>query len=65
MIGTNPENTNELYYMTKLSEIEHYSQSLFQRVNFGRDYKSGIDLQWKNNIAFYFLVELGKWIMQL
>jgi len=30
MIGTNPEETNELYYMTKPSEIEHYSQSSFQ-----------------------------------
>jgi len=29
MIGTNPENTNELYYLTRPSEIEHYSQSSF------------------------------------
>ena len=64
-IGTNPVVTNELYYLTKPGELEHYSQSLFQRVNFGHDYKSGIDLQWKNNIAFYCLVEQGKWILQL
>jgi len=33
-IGTNPVVTNELYYLTQPGEIEHYSQSLFQRVNF-------------------------------
>ena len=30
MIGTNPEDTSVLYYLTKPSEIEHYSQSSFQ-----------------------------------
>jgi len=30
MIGTSPQDTNELYYMTKPIEIDHYSQSSFQ-----------------------------------
>jgi len=29
-LDKNPEDTNELYYLTKPSEIEHYSQSSFQ-----------------------------------
>ena len=59
MIGTNSEDSDELYYLILLSEIEHYGQSSLPESQFWHDIQSGIGLQSRNNISFYCLVEQG------